>query len=272
VIRAADGTTLGTVKLGAAVTAAKPAPDGKAIAVAAGRWIHLYRLPDLHSIRSFKQTAGITAIAFSDDGSRLATAGEDGIARIWRVDGQPLHDLGNPGRPLTGVAFSPSGRLVATSSDDGRARIWDARSGALRETLAHKKGVASVAFSPDGRLVLTASVDHKARIWRVQSGKATQLSWHLTTVNDAEFSPDGHWVVTAGQQAVQIWLVKDASLLFPFGIGGPADTITSAVFGPTSRTVLAASKDGTVRTYHCALCGGVDELLGLAHRQLRRTG
>jgi WD40 repeat protein len=171
------------------------------------------------------------------------------------------------------VAFSPSGRLVATSSEDRTARIWDANGREPRRTLKHPKGVTSVAFSPDGRLVLTASVDHKVRVWRVQSSTSPKLlSWHLTTVNDAESSPDGRWIVSAGQQAVQIWRLKDASLLFPFGIGGPADTITSAVFGPTSRTVLAASKDGTVRTYHCALCGGLDELLGLAHRQLSRTG
>ena len=273
-IRVTDGKQVDRVALRASVTAAKPAPNHKVLGIAAGRKVYFFRLPDLHQLGWFKQPSKVTAIAFSADSSRLATAGKDGIARIWRMGGGLLHELKGHLGPLTGVAFDPDGGLVATSSEDTTARLWSAHSFERRHTLKHKKAVTSVAFSPNGRLVLTASVDHKARLWRAPFGKSVQLlSGHFTTVNDAEFSPDGRWIVTAAQQAAQIWWVNDASMgLFPFGIGGPSDTITSAVFDRTSRTVLTASKDGTVRTYHCALCGGLDDLLGIARRRLDLTG
>jgi WD40 repeat protein len=277
-IRASDGKRIREVTLHATVTAGRPAPDGKVLAIATGGRIHLFRLPDLHPLASFGRPAKVTAMAFSADHSRLATAGKDGIARIWRTDGHLLHELKLEGhaRPLTDVALSPNGRLVATSSEDKTARIWDARNGRYLRTLTHKKPVTSVTFSPNSRLVLTAGEDWKAHLWRARTGKAVgqPLSWHFTAVADANFSPDGGWVVTIGQRAAQIWQphLPDPIYLFSFGIGGPSDNLTSAVFDRTSRTVLVASKDGTVRTYYCALCGGRDELLPLARGRLRLTG
>jgi WD40 repeat protein len=213
-------------------------------------------------------------MAFSADHSLLATAGKDGIARIWRTDGQFLHELSGHEGPLTDVAFSPNGGLIATSSEDKTARIWDASNGRYLRTLPLKKPVMSVTFSPDSRFVLTAGADDKAHLWRARTGGSlAALSWHFTPVADAEFSPDGGWIVTIGLQSAQIWQphLPDPLFLFSSGIGGPSG-LTSAVFDPTSRTVLVASKDGTVRTYYCALCGGLDELLPLARARLALTG
>ena len=122
---------------------------------------------------------------------------------------------------------------------------------------------------------MTASVDHKARVWDAASGKSVQpLSWHFATVNDAEFSPDGRWIVTAGRSSAADLVesrCEPAALPVRDRRPGPK-TLTTAVFDPTSRTVLAASKDGTVRTYHCALCGGLDDLLEIARARLALTG
>jgi hypothetical protein len=41
-----------------------------------------------------------------------------------------------------------------------------------------------------------------------------------------------------------------------------------AFAGPDGRLVVATSLDGTLRSYHCDLCGNVDELLLLAKRRL----
>ena len=50
------------------------------------------------------------------------------------------------------------------------------------------------------------------------------------------------------------------------------DRLTSATFDPAGRRILTASVDGTVRTYACELCGGLDTLVPLAERRLRAVG
>jgi hypothetical protein len=45
--------------------------------------------------------------------------------------------------------------------------------------------------------------------------------------------------------------------------------VGAAFGGVDGRLVVAASKDGTLRSYRCDLCGNVDALLALAKRRLR---
>ena len=54
--------------------------------------------------------------------------------------------------------------------------------------------------------------------------------------------------------------------------GSRGTTPTSIAFDPDGRTIVTGGVDGTVRTYACDICGGLDELLPLAARQLARTG
>jgi hypothetical protein len=111
----------------------------------------------------------VYAVAFSPDGSLLATASFDQTARLWDVaTGQPH------GTPLTGytrgvfgVAFSPDGSLLATAGEDATVRLWDVATGQPHGTplTGHTDSVWDVAFSPDGRLLATASEDSTARLW-----------------------------------------------------------------------------------------------------------
>jgi WD40 repeat protein len=65
---------------------------------------------------------GLTAVAFSPDGHKLATGGVDGFAKVWQVEsGQELLSVqGHPmGLGITNLAFSPDNRYLATTSDQG---------------------------------------------------------------------------------------------------------------------------------------------------------
>jgi WD40 repeat protein len=112
-------------------------PDGRDLAAASGNYgdfdepgaITIWNAATGRERRVLKgHRGGVTALAYSRDGERLATGGEAGTVKIWETrSGQDLLTLGGGDDFRVGsLAFSPDGSRLAASGLIGGLRIWTA--------------------------------------------------------------------------------------------------------------------------------------------------
>ncbi|MBI4568725.1 MAG: hypothetical protein HY719_10045 [Planctomycetes bacterium] len=154
-------------------------------------------------------TDGISSLAFSPDGARLASGSWGDTVRLWDVaTGQETARLEGHTERVSSVAFSPDGGTVASGSWDQTVRLWDARTGKETARLeGHTGAVNSVAFSPNGARVASGSGDKTVRLWDARTGKETaRLEGHTKSVFSVAFSPDGARVVSGSpDNTVRLW-------------------------------------------------------------------
>lgn len=69
-------------------------------------------------------TAGVASAVYSSDGRYVATASDDGTARLWEAEsGSPVAEFRGHTAGVSTVAFSKDGELLVTAGDDNTARV-----------------------------------------------------------------------------------------------------------------------------------------------------
>ncbi|KAK1976745.1 WD40-repeat-containing domain protein, partial [Colletotrichum cereale] len=72
----------------------------------------------------------VSSVAFSGDGTQLASASWDKIVKVWdAATGQYLRTLAGHSDYVTSVAVSGDGMQLASASRDSTVKVWDAATG-----------------------------------------------------------------------------------------------------------------------------------------------
>ena len=102
----------------------------------------------------------VFGVAFSRDGTRLATGSADGTARNWDAEsGEELVRLSGHGGLVALVDFSPDGTRLLTGGGDGTARVWDVSETAGAEVWSEKIAsgwVGGLEYETDGTRLVTS--------------------------------------------------------------------------------------------------------------------
>jgi len=209
-------------------------------------------------------TSGVESVAWSPDGTRLATASHDGTARVWDLaTGAELRTLPGHTDWVVSVAWSPDSARLATASRDWTARVWDAATGAqLRTLTGHTDWVNSVAWSPDSARLATASSDRTARVWDAATGAEFRvLSGRTGWVGSVAWSPDGARLATASEDGtVRVWDAATGAQLRT--LTGHTSAAGSVAWSPDSARLASASDDGTARIWDAATGAEIHALTG----------
>jgi len=205
------------------------------------------------------QARDVQAIEVSPDGSRIATIGGDGVARLW--DAASRQELFSQALPthrdlhFPFIVFSPDGGLVALGGKGG-VTLWNTQNGQVvtppRLQLEHGD-VRAAAFSPDGtRIVLGADPD--ASIWDlVRDSRLMLLTGHTRYVPSVAFSPDGKRVVSGSDDGtLRLWHSSTGRELMTVR-AHPRGVVRVAFSPDGGRWVSAsASEDATVSIWMTA--------------------
>jgi len=236
-------------------------------------WYYLDRLGHSQGRTLAGHTDRVQSVAYSPDGSRLASASHDHTVKLWdAVTGQFIRTLA-ASQNVWAVVFHPDGTRMASAGDDRAVTLWDVATGQVIRTFpGHTDKIWDLAFAPDGKTIASSSLDGTVKLWDVAAGSLVRTveAHRADHVDDIAFSPDGKTIASAGggEPSVRIWDIATGQLVrtlkdavIPVGsrtVGPDGKTLAGngralaewgrkpVAFSPDGKTLASGTADGTI--------------------------
>lgn len=182
----------------------------------------------------------VKSVAFSPNGTILASGSAQGTVKLWNVATQRnIRTLHSDSR-VASVAFSPNGHILASHSHD--VNLWDVATGRNIATLFRTYGGGAVALSRDGTILAAGSPDNKVRLWDVSTRQNVATLVHgqigpgLYTL---AFSPNSTILASGSQDGkIKLWSVADYQEIAT--LETQSDAVLSVAFSPDGKLLASA--------------------------------
>ncbi len=204
----------------------------------------------------------VHAMAFSPDGSRLASGGYR-VVKLWqRQVGQRTAQWSLP----TGVvrlAVSDDGHWLAAATENNSIEVREMPfHGSATTLVGHTSTISALQFSPDGTRLHSTSMDQTIRSWDIASGTCVSMQQTDSPVSAMTLIADSDRIATGhadGQIRIWTWPpgptaatttdapAREAPLLV---LSGHGSSVTALAFVPREPlTIVSGGDDSTVRLW-----------------------
>ena len=214
-------------------------------------------------------TGRVDHLAVNRDGTLLASGGEDGTIRLWRLpeglllgavdaytgpviwlneDGSSLR-WEKPAQRVECLEMSQDNQFLLSGGIDGTVRLWTLPSfGPLKTIKVSDRGVTSLALSPDGKLLVTGCGNNMLRLWSLPEGELIKTietpssNGNINFISHLVASPDGSLLASGDSGGgVQLWKLPEGNLLST--LQGPHLSINSLSMSPDGRLLAGCGWD-----------------------------
>jgi WD40 repeat protein len=204
----------------------------------------------------------VARFAFNDDGSQLASVGDNGTIKLWDMrGGQEIAQLDSQFVCPDQLGYSADGKRMLAMCED-LVQVWDTDTFTLMfSTRTEIAGINSARISADGTLVAFTENRGVVQVWEVDTNKRTlihEIPYQAasqgingggTFTSRLAFSHDGTRLAFAHPFDSLVWLYDLASGEEQ-SIAGHTQAIYSLNFTPDNSKLFSASADGSARVWN----------------------
>jgi WD40 repeat protein len=201
----------------------------------------------------------------------LATAGSDGVVRLWNyTTGESTEAFRGSRVANQSLAFRPNGKQLVSGAVDGAISVWNLDEAASEPIEGSVEQPASVvALSADGKQLATTGLasDRPAIIiFDLEAKKVTHtLLGHEAAIRSVAFSPDGLRLVSgSADKTARIWDLGDSKFPELVRFNGHAAEVTAVAFNSNAQQVISGAADKTLKLWNAVDAVEVKEFTGHA--------
>lgn len=229
-------------------------------------WI--YRTISLNIL--YAHSGYVTAIAFSQDGKYLFSAGELGTIIVYDLQkGQEIHPLKTHCTWVCSLIANLDDNTLISASYDGTISAWNWQTGKQIFSLIenpdeipeiathrnHPERIVSVALSRNGETLISGNQGKRITIWNLKNQEKISnfiLNGHHNYITKIALSPDGKILSSGGgfhDRTIKLWHLETGAELRTLQ-PHPGGEVTALAFTPDGQSLVSGSYDKTVKVWN----------------------
>ncbi|MDV6030459.1 MAG: WD40 repeat domain-containing protein [Phycisphaera sp. RhM] len=187
-------------------------------------------------------TDAVYDVAFSPDGTLLASGSYDNTVKVWRVaDAELVATLKGHTEQVFRLAFSADGTSLASCGGDSQTFVWEVGGWAKQQTLTgHGDPMIDVTFSEDGTTLVTAG--SHIQLWRDET--EVWATPHSDLYFTVAFSPNQKQLACGTRNLIHFYDASDGRLVRELVAG--EGMIYQLAYSPDGRWLASACSNGNV--------------------------